>query len=714
MHDDRAAGATFPLERVGFIDFETRGLLNLKEVGAYRYATEASAIVLAYAIGGGPVRAVDNLSDQLPGEIWEHHKKVVAGEAVWAAWNAGFDKAIWNFATDGFPVMEPWHIIDVMAQAAASGLPPDLDMASRMAGGGIQKAKSGTDLIKLFCLPDSRGAPATHPHEWEMFLDYAKQDIEAMRAVFLGTRQLPLAEWREYWAMEAINERGVAVDLPMVSHAAKLAAEDARRSRAELSTLTDGAITSVDQVQRMVAWLQARLPAEGREMLVKRAEEVDEDGVVTKAAKHELTRRKVERLIAFCSNGLNDLNDLNAVLRLLQIRLYGGSKTPQKFAKMLSQHVDGVLFGQYVFNGAGQTGRASSRGVQVHNLARDTLENEHGTIEALLSLCSYAGLAALSDTPVARILSLLIRPAFVAGEGRTFVWSDWSQIEARVLPWLCDHHAGARARLQIFRDVDADPGVPDLYTRTAAALSRVPVDQVTKPMRQRGKVAELALGFCGGVNALLAMAAGYGLHLSAEEAKEIVDAWRLENPWVKAFSQELWAAAMVARDLPGVTKHAGRVAFTFLPDYLGGSLVCTLPSRRVLTYRAMHTEMLDVLDDDGEPTGEKKEEMTFARGYGRMKLWPGIFMENITQATAADFLRGTLRRLEDGCAFDVRLHVHDEILVECPEEAAPHVAVELRRIMRQGFDWSDGLPVMSEETIAYYYSKNEETTVQWE
>jgi DNA polymerase len=709
---DRMPGATFALDDIGFIDFETRSLVDLKAAGAYRYATEGHAVVLAYAIGDRPVAVVSAAGDPLswediPAEVRAHHARVAAGTATWAAWNAAFDKAIWNYGTDDFPVMEPWHVIDVMAQAAAAGLPPDLSAAARFVN-GERKGEKGRELIRLFSMSTSTGTPQSHPAEWQEFLRYAGQDIAAMRAVFLNTRQLPRAEWREYWAMEAINERGVAIDVAMVSHAAKLAEEDKSRSRSELVKLTNGEVTTVDQVKRMVGWLQARLPAEGREMLVKRAEEVDEDGVVTKVAKHELTRRKVERLIAFCSRAPIP-PELTPVLRLLQIRLYGGSKTPQKFAKMLSSHVDGVLFGQYVFNGAGQTGRASSRGVQVHNLARDTLENEHGTIEALLSLCSYADLAALSDTPVARILSLLIRPAFVAPEGRTFVWSDWSQIEARVLPWLCDHFPGARVRLQIFRDVDADPkNVPDLYTRTAATLSRVPIEAVTKPMRQRGKVAELALGFCGGVGALQNMAAAYGLHLSDEDARRTVDDWRAANPWSKDFSRELWDAMLRAHGLPGHHFLAGRVAFTFLPDYLGGSLMVTLPSHRVLTYRRLRWEDLDVLDDDGNPTGEKKREMTFARGHGRVKLWPGLFVENVTQAVAADVLRGTLVRLEESGAFDVRLHTHDEILVECPEEAADTVSAQLRAIMQQGFDWSNGLPIMSEETVSPYYTKAKE------
>jgi DNA polymerase len=310
--------------------------------------------------------------------------------------------------------------------------------------------------------------------------------------------------------------------------------------------------------------------------------------------------------------------------------------------------------------------------------------------------------------PVARKLSLLIRPTFVPTGDRVFVWSDWSQIEARVLPWLCDHDSGARTRLQIFRAVDADPKLPDLYTLTASTLSHVPIHEVTKAMRQRGKVAELALGYCGGVGALQNMAAGYGLHLPDAEARATVEAWRRANPWAGRFAEDLWDAALRAYGVPGVPIRVGRVHFNYLAGYLGGTLLCVLPSGRCLAYRRLRWEYLDVLNDDDQPTGEKTRELTFLRGHGRMKLWPGLFVENVTQAVAADVLRGTLVRLEESGAFDVRLHTHDEILLECPQEAAVHVAGELRAIMQQGFDWSEGLPLMSEETAAYYYTKSEE------
>ncbi len=709
MDADRLPGQTFDPATIGFIDFETRARVDIKAAGTYRYATEADAIILSYAIGSRPMRTIAvpdfsrplDLTD-LPTDFLSHHAKVMSGNGLWAAWNAAFDKAVWNYSTQAFPELKPTHIIDVMAQAMAAGLPSDLAGAAR-ASRSARKDTTGKKLIQLFCLPDSTATPQSHPAEWSAFVAYAGQDTETLRSIFLGTRQLPLAEWREYWAMEAINERGVAIDLPMVTHAAKLALQDKNRSIADLRLITGYPKITVDTVAQITGWLLERLPAEGRAMLTKREEERDEDGVLVKPPKYSLTRRRVEKLIAFVKDA--EMPDLDA-LRLLQIRLYGGSKTPAKFTKMVNSHVDGALFGQYVFNGAAQTGRASSKGVQVHNLARDTLANEHDAIEALLGVQNYDQFCTLSDSPVSRMLSLLIRPAFVpACPENVFVWSDWSQIEARIVPWLADYQEGARARLQIFRDVDNDPSLPDLYTRTAAALSHCQIHEVTKPLRQRGKVAELALGFCGGVGALQAMAAAYGMHLSDAEARAIVDRWRAENPWVQAFSHDLWETMRLAHDVHNRPFGIGRVHFMFLPSVLGGTMQCILPSGRALTYRALRWEMVDVEDDDGNVI-DRKLELTFARGHGRVKLWPGMFVENITQAVAADVLRGTLVRLDDA-GLDVRLHTHDEIVLEAADAEAETVAGFLRLVMREGFAWSTGLPLMSEETIAPYYTKHE-------
>ena len=715
--DERANGATWSLDQVGWLDFESRAPVDVKSAGATRYATQADAVILAYAIGNGPVRTISvrdfsqplDLVD-LPTELLAHHAKVVNGTAVWAAWNAAFDRAVWNYATLAFPIMKPEYMIDVMAQAVASGLPPDLATASGMAG-MERKAAIGKSLIQLFCLPGATATPQSHPEKWAEFLSYAGRDIEAMRSVFLHTRQLTLAEWREYWAMETINERGARIDLSMVKAAAALADEDKVRSRAELRAITGDPEMTVDMVKRMTAWLLDRLPLEGREILTKREEEVDEDGEITRPAKYALTRRQVERLIALVRGSVSVVSEHHSVLRVLQLRLYGGSKTPAKFTRMTHQHVDGVLYNQYVFNGASQTGRASSKGVQVHNLMRDVLSDEIDVITDILRGCSYDELAARGD-PVARQLSLLIRPAFIPTGENVFVWSDWSQIEARVLPWLAGGDPGALARLQVFRDVDADPSVPDLYTRTAAVLSHVDVAQVDKPMRQRGKVAELALGFGGAVGALQAMGANYGLHVPADEAHQTVVRWREANGWCTRFWRELGDAVSRARQVPGEIMRAGesRIRYMFAPGYLGGSLFCFLPSGRILTYRDLRAESVAIKDDDGNVV-DYEQQLRFSRGYGRIKLWHGMLCENVVQAVAADVLRGTLVRLEQRGSRrrvrGVRLHTHDEIVLECAPEDADDVALELRDTMQKGFAWSDGLPLMSEETQAYYYTKHE-------
>ena len=265
-----------------------------------------------------------------------------------------------------------------------------------------------------------------HQEEWQQFLDYACADVAALRDLFRRTLQLPAREWEEYFAMEHINQRGARVDLTMVRQAAALAREDRARSAEELYKLTLGAVASVDEVANMVTWLLRVLPADiVSDTLIKRPEEVDDDGNVTRPAKHHLTRTQVRQLIvdvtAAPRGERGPTAELRDALRLLEIRLYGGSKTPQKFLRIEQQVIDDVLFGQYVFGGAGQTGRASSRGAQVHNLARDTLPYEHQAIEALLAGADYSTMAALGDgAPVSRKLVLVDPSRLRPGAGQSF------------------------------------------------------------------------------------------------------------------------------------------------------------------------------------------------------------------------------------------------------------------------------------------------------
>ena len=319
--------------------------------------------------------------------------------------------------------------------------------------------------------------------------------------------------------------------------------------------------------------------------------------------------------------------------------------------------------------------------------------------------------------PVARKLALIVRPALVAGPGKVFVWSDFSMVEARVNPWLAASPDAERV-LDIFRANDVDPTRPDLYTITTAdILHKNDLTGITKPERQTGKVATLVLGFGGSVGALKKMALNYRIHLDDAEARRIVDVWREANPWAREFwgahrdgeSFGLWGAAMRAWELPGQITIAGRIAFTYCEDYLGGSLFMALPSGRLLTYPRPRWRDVDVLDKDGKATGERRSECSFRRAHGRVKLWHGTLCENVVQATAADLLRAAVTRIETDpkLAFmPIRMTTHDEIVVEVDEARAEEAKAILRREMLTLPDWATGLPLQSEESICAWYTKS--------
>jgi DNA polymerase len=707
---------TFSADQLTWIDFEVRAPdVDLKADGTLRYAAEAttSAIVLAYARGGVPARdwhadgAIldwDNAPDDL--------RAAFTDGATFAAWNAGFDACIWNYATLGFPFLLPERVIDPMIQAGVANLPTDLERASRTLGGGGKQA-DGKHLIRLFCIDGAE--PRHHPEEWQRFLAYARQDVEATRDVYRRTRPLPLEEWRQYWAFEHINRRGVTLDMPFVHRAAALAVEDAGASRRRLIDLTNWYVTRVTQAKRIATWMHDQLADAAMREVLTIGVPADDDGD-TDEAEFSLTRDRVARVLAMLdakhANGGLDVAETKA-REVATVRLYGAGASPKKFARLEAQQVDGVLCGQYRFAGAGQTGRLTSRGAQIQNLARDVL-GEDGAAEAPLVAaiaagCGYAALAAAEpvDVPVARKLALLVRPAIVAGPGNVLVWSDWSAIEARITPWLAASHR-AETVLDIFRANDRDPRRPDIYTVTAADILHNDPQAVTKAERGVGKVATLALGFGGSVGALQAMALNYRINLDATEARRIVEAWRTANPWAGEFWNTLWNAAMQAWDLPGQITTAGRIAFTYRADYLGGALFMALPSGRLLTYPRPRWRDVDILDEDGNPTGEKRTELSFQRAHGRAKLWHGTFCENAVQATAADILRQTVTRIETNPALafmPIRMTTHDEVVAEVAEARAAEATALLRREMLTLPDWASGLPLQSEESTCRYYTK---------
>jgi DNA polymerase len=697
---------------------------QLEGVGTFRYVADlaASATILAYANGDAPALTWhDNGAildwDNAPSDL----RAAFERGATFAAWNASFDSAVWNYATLGFPFLAPERVIDVMIQAGVSNLPTDLESASR-ALGGKGKQTDGKKLIRLFSVEGAD--PAGHPAEWQQFLAYARQDIETMRDIYRRTRSLPREEWCQYWAFEHINRRGVAVDVPFITHAAVLAAEDAVAIGRRLRELTDGAITSVNQAQRIAAWMHDHLTdAAMREVLTLGTDDVDDDDD-EEELELSLRRDRVARVIAMLdvkrANGGLTPDELK-VFEAATLRLYGAGASPKKFARLAAQQVGGVLRDQYRFAGAGQTGRLSSKGAQIQNLVRDVIDEHGGNEAALVDMiadgCDYAALAAAApiDMPPARKLALLVRPALVAESGKMFVWSDYSMVEARVNPWLAASSDAERV-LDIFRANDADPTRPDIYTTTAADILHNNPSAITKTERGTGKVATLALGFGGSVKALKAMALNYRIHLDDAEARHIVDAWREANPWAREFwgahrdreSFGLWGAAMRAWELPGQITTAGRVACLYRENYLGGALFMALPSGRLLTYPRPRWREVDILDKDGKPTGEKRYELSFRRAHGRAKLWHGTLCENAVQATAADLLRTAVTRIETNPALafmPIRMTTHDEIVCEVDEARADEAKAFLRREMLTLPEWASGLPLQSEETSNFYYTK---------
>lgn len=330
--------------------------------------------------------------------------------------------------------------------------------------------------------------------------------------------------------------------------------------------------------------------------------------------------------------------------------------------------------------------------------------------------------------PVNRTLSLTVRPAFIAAPGKTLVWGDFSAIEARVLPWLAGSRR-AEKKLDIFRGNDKDPSRPDIYIATACDLTggdaelcwaayrdkHHPDNKAMKKLRQaQGKVPELSLGFGGGLGALQAMATNYGVYLDDVAAKKMIDGWREANGWAKAFWDQLWEAATSAVERPGEVFSAGRVAYVYDAGYLGGTLLCGLPSGRTLKYPRIKWEKrprMDkatgkpILDHNGEP--ELVWQLTYWKGYGRSALWYGKCAENITQAEAGSILRRTLVKLDDDCGdwMPVVGHTHDEAVTECDEADEADAKATLKEIMEENDDWNDGLPLAVEITSNWYYTK---------
>jgi len=536
---------------------------------------------------------------------------------------------------------------------------------------------------------------------WALYLDYSVQDTELMRDVWKCTRPLDAQEWEVYWASERINDRGMAVDLDVCRGAMAYREEETAFVAEECKRLTDGAITSPTLTKRINEWVFDRLPDDLAETMVKAR---DDEGYVTRlTGSKDVMGRLLEDI------KVSETPPDDRVIELLEVLQFGRASSSVKFEKMLNQEVDGRIHGQFVFNGARH--RFSSRGIQLHNLPRAFFDNELDILDLVAAKAPIKKLRAYG--PVSQTLSKILRPTVIAPKGKILVWADYSAVEARVNPWLANTRDAEQAVLEPFRRMDADntKSVPDIYVLNAEPVFKLPADVIweryinkdpeAKNMRQAGKVLTLSLGFLGSVGALKAMARGYNIRLTDEEAKVWVDGYRDRNRWVRRFGDKVNTAMFNAMNSPGSYFPAGRASYVFLPGLMGGTLVAMLPDGRPVTYPRARIEKKEKFD-------KMTDTITYIDGMARMSMWPGLAVENLTQFTAAGLLRESIVRIDrEEPAGEIIGHTHDEILLETPEDEADAVVKRLVEKMTSGFTWADGLPLAAEPAMSFYYTKNE-------
>jgi len=705
-----------------FCDVETRSFEDVTVHGAARHLAKGRVTIFTYAIGDGEVKdwVLPSFEPGLklnwadaPGDLLDALQEVEEGRKWFVAHNAGFE---YNAFTRGMVGLEDFRVewlICSMVQGMRSHLPADLAGAAK-AIGLTQKQASGKALIKLFADEAGTATPLTHPVEWQQFRDYARDDVAAMRDVFFATMPLSRRMWQEYWASERVNHRGVAVDLPFVRGAAALAAKLTVKANADIERLTGGKIKTVGQNKALLDWVRhelRHLPEVDRLLTAEYDMEEDEDGERVSVAKYSLGRKLVEALMGYLKaiNEKDGLTDAEwTVLQVLEVRLFGAGSTPKKYQKILNavDH-DGRLKGQFIYGGASATLRYSSKGVQVHNLARSTVGTLDDEVDAI-ELITEHGAGAYEAIQkrwgyVGKVLSYLIRPAFVAEEGNTLVFVDWSSIQAIICPWITGDD-DAQPLLDAVRANHRDPSLPDLYKVQAGKMLKKPPLEITKSERQSyGKSVQLGFQFLGGENSLHAMGRIYGVTFTDEEAREAKQLWREENRWAMRFGDCVWQGVLWCMENPGEPYTVGRMTLVYDPVYLRGTLFAVMPNGDPLCYTGIAWREVTSKDKD---SGEEKTEtrLTVRKGRGVMPIWIGEFVNNFVQGVEAAMLRHCLRIMEDR-GLKVVLHVHDDICVECPSDRAEAVEQEMMDIMCTNEEWNEGLPIAAEPTRWDWYTK---------
>ena len=643
------------------IDIETYSSNDLKSCGVYKYveAEDFTILLFAYSVDGGPVVCVDFAQgEELPEDILLALRDPAITKT---AFNAAFER-ICISKYFGWPLMDPAQWRCTMVRAARMGLPLSLGQCGEVLRLTEGKMKEGALLIRYFSVPNKgkRHLPEADLERWETFKRYNIRDVEVEQAILAKVRRLAPVEFDEelYTVDQRINDRGVMIDKEMVANAARFDEE----YKAEL----------YHEAQQLTGMENPNSPAQIKDFL------------------HKTTGMSISSL------NKKDLGDLEKKLiywpkaqRVLTIRREMGKTSNKKYTAMLDCICeDGRIHGLLQFCGAARTGRWAGRLVQVQNLPQNHLE-DLDYARQLVKAGDRLDFELNYANPT-QVLSELIRTAFIAKPGCTFHVCDFSAIEARVVAWL----AGEKWVLDVFREGG------DIYCSTASKMFGVPVEKHGRnaELRQKGKIAVLALGYGGGVNALETMG-GSRMGLSEAEEKEIVTMWRNANPHIVRFWSAIEKAAVHAiKTGESVTIHRGIVVAK-----RWGMLAVTLPSGRTICYpRAdIGLERNDGWRGDHEIIEYEGLNQT-TKKWERIRTYGGKLTENVVQAVARDILGLVILRAE-AAGLKIVFHIHDEIVVEA---AAGQTLEDVTKIFSDPISWCKDLPLKGAGYTTPYYLKD--------
>lgn len=711
------------------IDFETRSCVDLIRCGAYRYAEDLSTEVLCLAMkvdADTPLLWVPDLFKHLiEGHPIEKEKRLIGSDYVSylvsaatniEAHNVSFERAIWRgvmVAKHGFLDLDPAKLRCSMAKVAASGLPQSLEDAGKALRLPIQKDIIGRRIMLKMCKPrkplaqEKKENPnwenKVHwhekPNEFKKLCEYCIQDVEAEHALSKSIRDLEPKEQKVFALDQEINARGVKVDSPMVAKIMSGIREYEANEMKQVPVLTEGLVNTTGQVEAIRKWLSR-------------------EGVPTL----DLTSATVRKLLR--------TEIPPNVRKVLKLRQALGKSSVSKFKAMLTRaSMDGRVRGSLVYHRA-RTGRWAGKGLQPHNFPRTKYESED--VEFIASARTKSVEAIYGDKMSA--YSKCLRSMLIPEPGNSFIGADYASIEARVLAWL----AGEPEPLRAFKE-----GL-DIYSVAATTIYGVPYEQVTPETRNVGKVAVLALGYQGWVGAFAQIAEAYGVSYPTEQkerltaavyqrklqskrakspdfympieiseseifeewAVPIITNWRLNNPRIVSYWGAIEAAAKETIKT-GKPHACGRVQFGIRE----GSLLCKLPSGRLMTYREPGLRISATKYSEKEVitfwgvASDKDHVLEGTKKWGLLQTYGGKLTENIVQATARDILAEALLRLDEDKRFSIVLHVHDEIISEIDERQPPAIEGDYVKHLTAVPDWAEGCPIGAKAWIGKRYQK---------